>query len=283
MSQVGTYRCLGALLGGCPHFSDQKNRGNSLTIQLWPQSSWKLNFLAEINVLDDELPRQANQLIMQKLPRHLSLLLCLMCWLVVATPVFSKAPVKHSTTVPPPLPYVDSNPITATKSSTATANTTALLGAVREAKIINPAFELHLVIEGDTAKVNTAREVADKEDDCKIDAVIIGKTIMAKDPAIKKTIVLFHPDSQTSAVAGNDDKAWRVVVTDTEIEQFKSGNMNQQALLSLLVVQHVARKGAKSQTPQAFDGNSEHQPRGRHPHHEPGVWQSSARVHKDGE
>jgi hypothetical protein len=217
---------------------------------------------------------------MQKYSSHLSLLVGLLCPLVICPQVFSKPLPTHATSASPPVPYVDKTPVVATKSVAATPNTTALVNAVREAKIINPAFELHLAIEGDTAKVNTARELADKEDDCKIDAVIIGKTIMAKDPSIKNVVVLFRPDSEVTATAGTDDKLWRVLVTAAEIEQFKTGNMNKQALLSLLEVKHLPRR-IKSQSPAAVGASFNGQARGAHPRHEPGVWQSSARVYKN--
>lgn len=167
------------------------------------------------------------------------------------------------------LPYVDKQPVAVSKSTEPTVNTNALINEVRRAKIINPAFELHLVIKDDFARVNTAREAADKEDDCKIDAVIIAKIIMTNEPAVKSVAVLFHPDTATT-IAATDDQSWKVLVTDAEIKQFKSGNMNQKALLSLLEVKHIARKEARLLSSGHLDRRERKE----------GVWQIPSRVYE---
>lgn len=110
--------------------------------------------------------------------------------------------------------------------------TTEVVSLLRDAKIVSAANRLTAAISGKEVTVMTRRGAKLTDDDCKINAVLMAKTIMASYPIINRVKLMY-------AVEGSDS-CDQVVVRTGDVKSFDSGAVTEEQLLSSLELQRVS-------------------------------------------
>lgn len=110
--------------------------------------------------------------------------------------------------------------------------TTELVTLLRDAKIVSQSSRLTVSISGREVTVMTRRGAKLNDDDCKINSVLMAKTVMAAYPVISRVKVLF-------AVEGSDS-CDQVVVRTGDVKSFDSGTVTEEQLLSSLELEHLS-------------------------------------------
>jgi hypothetical protein len=107
------------------------------------------------------------------------------------------------------------------------SSTTELQEILRTAKIVDANAPLRIFLREQEVFISTQRNPKASDDDCKIDAVLMAKTIMDACPTqILRVKVLFNNY--------HDNKASRVVITKGEIKSFGAREIDQKTLLNSL-------------------------------------------------
>lgn len=125
-----------------------------------------------------------------------------------------------------------SQPLTGAPARASEITTTEVVSLLRDAKIINPANRLTVSIAGREVTIMTKRASKLTDDDCKINAVLMAKTVMASYPVISRVKLMY-------AVEGSDS-CDQVVVRTGDVKSFDSGAVNEEQLLSSLDLQHIS-------------------------------------------
>lgn len=102
-----------------------------------------------------------------------------------------------------------------------------LVDLVRQAKVVNPDYPLHVLISGNFATVMTRRHPKAKDEDLKIDAVLITKSILdAYGYCLDGVRVLYRDED------GSNGK--RIAVAEADIKNYAAGTMEPQRFLDSL-------------------------------------------------
>ena len=113
------------------------------------------------------------------------------------------------------------------------ASSNDIVTLLRKAKIVGEEAELKVKIKGADVVVSTERNLRAKDDDCKIDAVLVAKTVIFSPLGKfnKVTVKFLDPSLPETG------EVWQADVSAAEVEQFKAGNLNEEALLKLVELQ----------------------------------------------
>lgn len=119
---------------------------------------------------------------------------------------------------------------------------------LRNARIIDAGYPLRISVHEQEALVSTKRNPKANETDCKVDAVLMAKTLMDAYPTqVLRVKVLFNNYEE--------NKANQVVVTKGDIKSFGAGAIDQKTLLNSLdystISAHTQDSGGDSLTPYA--------------------------------
>lgn len=102
-----------------------------------------------------------------------------------------------------------------------------LVDLVRQAKVVNPDYPLHVLVSGNFATVMTRRHPKAKDEDLKIDAVLITKSILdAYGYCLDGVRVLYRDED------GSNGK--RIAVAEADIKNYAAGTMEPQRFLDSL-------------------------------------------------
>ncbi|MCA0314048.1 MAG: hypothetical protein LCH63_09450 [Candidatus Melainabacteria bacterium] len=102
-----------------------------------------------------------------------------------------------------------------------------LVDLIRQAKVVNPDYPVHAVVSGNYATVLTRRHPRAKEEDMKIDAVLITKSVLdAYGYCLDGVRVLFRDEDGTNGR--------KIAVTEQDIKNYGAGTMEPQQFLSSL-------------------------------------------------
>lgn len=113
---------------------------------------------------------------------------------------------------------------------------TDMVNLLRSAKAVNPKSALHVAIGDKEVIVLTGRESKMSDNDCKIDATFVAKTLIDAAPdQIARVKVLFSHE--------NDDKCDQVVVGAGDVKSYGSGQITEDQLLHSLELTSVDGKG----------------------------------------
>ena len=100
---------------------------------------------------------------------------------------------------------------------------------IKKAEIVDATFPLRVLVDDKSVIVQTRRSAKASDNDCKIDALFLAKTLLDAYPnQIQKVNVLFHRDS--------DDTFNKVTVTPKIVEDFGAGIIDQPKLLGSLKI-----------------------------------------------
>jgi hypothetical protein len=110
--------------------------------------------------------------------------------------------------------------------------TTELVSLLRDAKIVSATNRLTVGISGREVTVMTKRAGKLTDDDCKINSILMAKTVMSSYPSISRVKVMY-------AVEGSDS-CDQVVVRTGDVKSFDSGAVTEEQLLSSLELQRVS-------------------------------------------
>ncbi len=123
----------------------------------------------------------------------------------------------------------------------------ALVAALRSAKIIDPAFKLTATISGDEVLVNTQRKLKSTDNDCKIQAVLIGKTAFDVVPTdIQRIKVMFFDYEQGSYS--------EVSVRRSEVKLFGAGQLSEKQLLASLEMKSTTMEDSENASTEVAAG-----------------------------
>lgn len=102
-----------------------------------------------------------------------------------------------------------------------------LVDLIRQAKVVNPDYPVHVVVSGNFATVLTRRHPRAKEEDMKIDAVLITKSVLdAYGYCLDGVRVLFRDEDGTNGK--------KIAVTEQDIKNYGAGTMDPQQFLASL-------------------------------------------------
>lgn len=109
---------------------------------------------------------------------------------------------------------------------------TELVTLLRDAKIVNPEYRLDVVVSDKEVTVLTKRNPKATDSDCKINAVLMGKTLMdAHIKDISRVKVLYSVEGA--------DACDEVVVRAGDVKSFDAGSITEEQLLSSLEIERV--------------------------------------------
>jgi hypothetical protein len=111
-----------------------------------------------------------------------------------------------------------------------------LLSLVRSAKILDPEYPIHVTLENKEATLTTVRNPKATEQDCKIDAVLVAKTVMDTYPKDVARIKLVLS-------TGNSDAMHEVTVTTGDIKAYATGTISKDDLLTSLELKKADNTG----------------------------------------
>jgi hypothetical protein len=105
--------------------------------------------------------------------------------------------------------------------------TSDLVNALRKTKLIDPSYKLGATANGDQIVITTERKPKSTDNECKIEAVLIGKAMFETVPSdFQRTKVLLFDYV--------NDKCSEVTVKRAEVKLFGSGGLTEKELLSSL-------------------------------------------------
>ncbi|HEY9787001.1 MAG TPA: hypothetical protein V6D17_16535 [Candidatus Obscuribacterales bacterium] len=115
----------------------------------------------------------------------------------------------------------------------AEASAPEIITLLRAAKIVNPSYRLDVVTSGREITVITKRNPKATDDDCKINAVLMGKAVMDAHPTtISRVKVLYAPEGM--------DAVDEVVVRAGDVRSYDAGSITEDQLLSSLELKRIA-------------------------------------------
>ncbi len=103
----------------------------------------------------------------------------------------------------------------------------ALAQVIYKAKILAPGTQLRIHIKGEQALISSFRNERANDKDCKIEALIVGKTVFDAEPSITSVTYYFFNNR-----APNEYKA--ATIRTTDVKAFEGGAVNQDTLLSTI-------------------------------------------------
>ncbi|MBX9938086.1 MAG: hypothetical protein K2Y32_02475 [Candidatus Obscuribacterales bacterium] len=107
-----------------------------------------------------------------------------------------------------------------------------LVDLIRQAKVVNSDYPLHVVISGNYATVLTRRHPRAKEEDMKIDAVLITKSVLdAYGYCLDGVRVLFRDEDGTNGK--------KIAVTEQDIKNYGAGTMEPDQFLASLKLLNI--------------------------------------------
>jgi hypothetical protein len=111
--------------------------------------------------------------------------------------------------------------------SAKTATSAELVAAIRNAKILDPSFKLSATVSGDEVLVNSQRKPKSSDNECKIQAVLIGKTVfdLVPNDCQRAKVMFFNYDA---------DSYSEVSVRRAEVRLFGAGQLSEKDLLASL-------------------------------------------------
>lgn len=121
-------------------------------------------------------------------------------------------------------------------SANDTMSSADMVNLLRSAKAVNPKSPLHVAVGDKEVIVLTKREGKMTDNDCKIDATFVAKTLIDAAPEqIARVKVLFSHE--------NDDKCDQVVVGAGDVKSYGSGQITEDQLLHSLELTSAEDKG----------------------------------------
>ncbi|MGH9553942.1 MAG: hypothetical protein ACRD3W_31480 [Terriglobales bacterium] len=126
-------------------------------------------------------------------------------------------------------------------AAAATDQNKALVGAIRAAKIIRSDYPLFVDAEADEATVTTLLDAKQLPDDCKIDAVLVARTVMDKDKAVMR----LHYHLKDHMV---DSSYLEILVKESDVKAYGANAIDDKTLLKLLDIVQVKGSSATKTT-----------------------------------
>lgn len=119
-----------------------------------------------------------------------------------------------------------------------------LLSAIRAANVVKPGLPLRVAVDGSKVIVQTQRTKKQNDNDCKIDAAFIAKSVLdCKAQGVDRVNVLFSHDT--------DEKFDKVAVTSDDVTRFGNGSISEQDLLKRVSISPVQPAQIRSLAPHA--------------------------------
>ncbi len=110
-------------------------------------------------------------------------------------------------------------------SATAAVGADKLEEAIAKEKIFAADAKLRVAVDGSEAVLTTFKTDSATADDCKIDAVLVGKAVFAADPSLSRTVVRFHD-------LRNPKEYSEVHVSVGDVKAYGAGSISKEQLLS---------------------------------------------------
>jgi hypothetical protein len=127
----------------------------------------------------------------------------------------------------------------ATFPAMAALSSSQLVELVQKAKILSPDYKIQSLISGQEAFFSTYRNPKATDKDCKIDSVLVGKTVMGADPTIKRVKMRFYDTSNVSRYR-------EISVREGDVKAFASRQMTPDALLASIEIINGEMQSATS-------------------------------------
>src|ERR1700733_4468933 len=127
------------------------------------------------------------------------------------------------------------------------AESSALVEQIRHANVVDPSFKLQVSLAGEDALITTQRKPKASDADCKIEAVLLAKTVFdgVSDKIQRVKVLLLDYDA-------NDCSS--VIVKKAEVKLFGTGGLTQKELLSSLEIVKATISGSESKSLSVADG-----------------------------
>jgi hypothetical protein len=127
------------------------------------------------------------------------------------------------------------------------AQSSVLVEQIRRANVVDPSFKLQVAVEGEEAVITTQRKPKASDPDCKIEAVLLAKTVFdsVSDKIQRVKVLLLDYDA-------NDCSS--VIVKKAEVKLFGTGGLTQKELLSSLEITKATISGSESKSLSVADG-----------------------------
>jgi hypothetical protein len=108
---------------------------------------------------------------------------------------------------------------------------TDIVNAVYSARVLDPGTSVRVRADGDRVFISAYRNPAENDDDCRINTVIIAKSVLATtgDSVARVTVYYYGTDGTSYA---------EVSVTAGDVKAYASGSTSQEQLLKSIVVEH---------------------------------------------
>lgn len=120
-----------------------------------------------------------------------------------------------------------------------------LIALVRSARVLDPATPVHVTVDNGEATVSTLRSAKATDQDCKIDAVLLAKTIMDAFPKDVSRTKLMFSDSNTGTMSA-------VTVTTGDVKAYAAGSISKDDLLTSLEITKVDSLSEGKDSPKDF-------------------------------
>ncbi|MBS1993552.1 MAG: hypothetical protein JSS83_23720 [Cyanobacteria bacterium SZAS LIN-3] len=117
-----------------------------------------------------------------------------------------------------------------------------LITLVQSAKILDPDYPIHITLDKTEASVVTVRHPQATEQDCKIDAVLLAKTIMDAYPKTITRVKLVLSDHNSEAMN-------ELTVTTGDVRAYATGTITKDELLASLEMKKVVNPGGERGAP----------------------------------
>jgi hypothetical protein len=127
------------------------------------------------------------------------------------------------------------------------AQSSVLVEQIRHANVVDPTYKLQASVEGEEALITTQRKPKASDPDCKIEAVLLAKTVFdnVSDKIQRVKVLLLDYDA-------NDCSS--VIVKKAEVKLFGTGGLTQKELLSSLEITKATISGSESKSLSVADG-----------------------------
>ncbi|MBX9772208.1 MAG: hypothetical protein K2X29_12600, partial [Candidatus Obscuribacterales bacterium] len=103
---------------------------------------------------------------------------------------------------------------------------------IKDAHILTPGYDIKPVLTSDSALITSFRNPQASDKDCKVDAVLITRKVIALDPQKFKTVEVYFYDTK------NPTQYTKVAVSAEDISRFGAGKLSQAQLMDTVGLVH---------------------------------------------
>ncbi len=103
---------------------------------------------------------------------------------------------------------------------------------IKDAHILTPGYDIKPVLTSDSALITSFRNPQASDKDCKVDAVLITRKVIALDPQKFKTVEVYFYDTK------NPTQYTKVAVSAEDISRFGAGKLSQAQLMDAVGLVH---------------------------------------------